>query len=320
MFAMLHGRWPVHAARTDAGDVEALVADVVRAQVDAGLELVTDGQVRFARPSQALLDALARGDIGADGLLVRSWASTAAVPEAAAVAVAATITGPWTLAQVAGEASGAGSAREPGDPVRLAGLLAGELESLGAAGCPLVIVDEPAAVGIGTDADARRQFREAQLTLLEGAQGIHAMLAITGGSVWDAGAETILEAPWSSHLFDLVAGPDNWYLVRATPGERGIVCAALKAPSPEDQAPLLVWAARYAASSNGRGLDRVGLTNAASLADLEPAGAARALSDLARAARLAAMDPDEAIAAGLDERTFRQPAGRGAKRGGLPRA
>ncbi len=146
------------------------------------------------------------------------------------------------------------------------------------------------------------------------------MLAITGGSAWEAGAETILEAPWSSHLFDLVAGPDNWYLVRATPGERGIVCAALKAPSRADQAPLLVWAARYAASANGRGLARVGLANATSLGDQAPAEAELALAQLARAARLAAMEPDEAIAAGLDQRTFRQPAGRGAKRGGLPRA
>ena len=314
MFAMLHGRWPVPATVPATRDVEVLVTEAVRAQVDAGLELVTDGLVRWDDPAGALLGALAHGDTGADGLLVRSWAATASVPEAAGATVAASITGPWTLALAAGEAGSAD------DPVRLAGLLSGELAALAAAGCPVVIVDEPAAVGIGTNDAARRRFREAQLTLLEGAQGMHAMLAITGGSAWEAGPETILEAPWSSHLFDLVAGPDNWYLVRATPGERGIVCGALKAPSREDQAPLLVWAARYAASANGRGLDRVGLANASSLAELEPAAAARALEDLARAARFAVMEPEAAIAAGLDVRTFRQPAGRGAKRGGLPRA
>jgi len=31
------------------------------------------------------------------------------------------------------------------------------------------------------------------------------------------------------------------------------------------------------------------------------------------------MDPDDAIEAGLDRRTFAQPSGRGARRGGLPR-
>ena len=72
------------------------------------------------------------------------------------------------------------------------------------------------------------------------------MLAITGGSAWGAGADTILGAPYASILVDLVAGPDNWYLVRAAPGERGIVCAALEAGGGRerrDQAPELVWAA-----------------------------------------------------------------------------
>ena len=97
------------------------------------------------------------------------------------------------------------------------------------------------------------------------------MLAITGGSAWEAGPETILEAPYASYLFDLIEGPDNWDLARDAPGDRGIVCAALRAPSSDDQASLLVWAARYAASSVGRGLERVGLANASpSLGSIEP--------------------------------------------------
>ena len=156
--------------------------------------------------------------------------------------------------------------------------------------------------------------------MLAGAPSLHAMLAISGGSAWEAGADTILDAPYRSYLLDLVAGPDNWYLVRATPGDRGIVCAALTGPTGADQAPLLVWAARYAASANGRGLARVGLANASSLGDLAPEAARRALDGLTRAARLAALEPEEAIAAGLDPRTFAQGPGRGARRGGLPRA
>ena len=314
---MLHGRWPGPTEDPTGGDADRFAAAAARAQVEAGIDLVTDGLVRWGDPSRALLEAIERGDTGPDGMLVRAWRATSTLPGAAGATVAATMPGPYSLALAAGATDGAHTA---GEPVQLAGVLAGELASLAAAGCTLVVVDEPAAVRIGTDSVARRRFRTAQLTLLEGAAGLHAMLAISGGSAWEAGPETILEAPWSSHLFDLVAGPDNWYLVRATPGERGIVCGASKVPSREDQAPLLVWAARYAASANGRGLDRVGLTNGVSLGNLAPESATRALEELARAARLAAMEPDDAIAAGLDVRTFRQPAGRGARRGGLPRA
>ncbi|MEO5965748.1 MAG: hypothetical protein ABIR11_09810, partial [Candidatus Limnocylindrales bacterium] len=230
---------------------------------------------------------------------------------ARSVVPAATVTGPYSLALRTGDVGRAGS---------LAGLLGQELATLAAAGCSLVIVDEPAAVGIGADPVAHRAFHDAQAAMLAPAPDLHAMLAITGGSAWEAGAATILAAPYRSYLFDLVAGPDNWYLVRAVPGDRGVVCAALKAPTREDQSSLLVWAARYAASSNGRGVERVGLANASSLADLHVDDALGAIAALARAARLAAMEPGDAIAAGLDRRTFAQPPRRGARRGGVPRA
>ncbi len=174
----------------------------------------------------------------------------------------------------------------------IAGWLAGELEALGAAGCPVVQVLEPAAVEIGADEHLRSAFLLAHRQLLARAGDLHVMLAITGGSAADAGAETILGAPYASFLFDLIAGPDNWHLVRAAPTDRGIICAALRAGGGKehlDQAPELVWAAQYAASSNRRGLARVGLANASSLAALAPADARIALEALARAAALAAL-------------------------------
>jgi hypothetical protein len=160
--------------------------------------------------------------------------------------------------------------------------------ALADAGCALAVIEEPAATTIGADEDARRRFRDAHAALLGDDPPLHAMLAITGGSAWEAGPQTILEAPYASYLFDLVDGPDNWYLVRAAPGDRGIVCAALRAPSTGDPAPLLVWAARYAASANGRGPDRVGLANATSLASLDVPAARASLEALTRAAGLAA--------------------------------
>ncbi|HEX5829038.1 MAG TPA: hypothetical protein VFY23_16045 [Candidatus Limnocylindrales bacterium] len=309
MFAMVSGSLPlVGGSATHGPDA---VAAAVAAQATAGLELVTDGGARWPSLPVAVREALDEGDTGADGLLVRAWRETAALPAAVDRTVAAVVPGPYSSSLAAGGA--------PEAP-RLAALLNGELEALAAAGCQLVVVEEPAAVAIGTDEEARAAFREAQLALLGDVPPLHVMLSITGGSAWEAGAETILAAPYRSYLLDLIAGPDNWYLARAVPGDRGIACAALKAPSLEDQAPLLVWAAHYAASMQGRGLGRVGLANASPLGGLAPESAAAAMAALARAAAFAEMEPQEAIEAGLDRRTFAQPRGRGARRGGLPRA
>ena len=305
---MLHGPLP------NLGGDDALQA-AVEAQVEAGLELVTEAGTLLPDRDAAILEALRSGDTGPHGLLVRTWLSTAEAVRMAAgdgspVAAAATITGPFTLAARSGT----------GDGAMIGEALAGELVALAAAGCPVVVVHEPGAVALGADDQGRARFRAAQAALLPGDPPLHAMLAITGGSGWAAGPETILEAPYASYLLDLIAGPDNWDLAREVPGDRGIVCAALRAPSADEQASLLVWAARYAASMRGRGLERVGLANASSLGSVDPSAARGALVALGRAARFAAMEPDDAIAAGLDRRTFAQPAGRGARRGGLPRA
>ena len=70
------------------------MAEVVGVQVAAGLDLVTDGQVRWADPGAALLRALGDGDTGADGLLVHAWRSTAALTDGVA---AQSIAGPYSL-------------------------------------------------------------------------------------------------------------------------------------------------------------------------------------------------------------------------------
>ena len=65
-----------------------------------------------------------------------------------------------------------------------------------------------------------------------------------------------------------------------------------------------MWAAHYAASTTGRGLDRVGLANApSSRRALEPDVALRKLRRVAEAATLAGTDP-QAAAAALDPRAF----------------
>jgi hypothetical protein len=323
MFAMLLGAWPrVTAEALDPAALEALVVETVAAQVDAGMGVVTDGQVRWADPAAAVLAALAAGDTGPGGMLVRAWRATEAAVEAtgAGVPAAQAIPGPYSLGRLG--APGPSAARER-RTLRLAAALAGELAELVSEGCPLVVVEEPAAVDIGADRVEGGLFAAAQDRLLADVAAttdLHAMLAITGGSAAAMAPEWLFAAPYRSYLFDLVSGPDNWILVRAAPPERGIVCGALRveADGEGDQAPLLVWAARYAASAGSRGLDRVGLANATPLAALDPAGARLALDMLGRAAALAALPLDRAVEAGLDPRTFgRRPPmpGSGAPKG-----
>lgn len=319
---MLRGPWPRTTtdgvslpdleARVEAGTAERseldatadrLVGEALAAQEAAGCGLLTDGQVRWEDPAKAHLVAVTRNDTGPDGLLLRTWRAAAALTSHP---VAQAVTGPWTLAlREVGAWGDLGVIS--GQAYAHAEVLAGELRLLAEAGCPVAIVEEPAAVSIGENVKMRAGFVRAHRRLLADAPELHAMLSITGGSAHAAGPETIFGASYRSHLFDLIAGPDNWYLVRQAPGERGIICAALVAVPGRtgiDQAPVLVWAAQYAASANGRGLDRIGLANASPMAALTPAEASTALAELARAASFATMPLKDAIAAGLDPKAL----------------
>ena len=328
MFAMLSGPWPrvltdgtdltalevdVAAGRRSAADLEAAVEAVVRetieAQAEAGMGFMTDGHVRWADPAAVVLAALDAGNSGPDGLLLRAWrASGVAAAAVADVPVAQALPGPYTLGRRGWSDLPPNSDERKERTLGIAEALARDLAALAAAGCPVLIVEEPAAVEVGADPWERALFAAAQRRLLadtEAFPDLHAMLAVTRGSAWEAGAEAIFAAPYRSYLFDLIAGPDNWYLVRATPPERGIVCGAMlvEMTGGEDQLPTLVWAARYAASAAGRGLDRVGLANGTLLRELDPARAREALLTLGRAADLAVMPLQEAVKVGLDPRT-----------------
>lgn len=334
MFAIVHGAWP--RTLDDGPDLDALEADVaagragpdtlrdaveravarvVAVQVEAGIDLVTDGQVRWPDLGGAALAGLSDGSHP----LLEAWRETAALTDRP---VAQAVPGPYSLGRRADRGSPDPDGRRE-RTLALADGLAAEVRALAEAGCPVVMVEEPRAVDVGEDPGERALFAEAQRRLLALAPDAHAMLVVTGGSAHAAGAEAILAAPYRSYLFDLIGGPDNWYLVRDVPGERGIVCGALAVAEPrtgprdrvpEDPAPLLVWAAAYAASSAGRGPARVGLANASPLRAVRPETAAALAGSLGRAARLASMSREEAVAAGLDPRTFNRPAPRSTDR------
>ncbi len=272
MFATLLGPLPRPPLADDATP-EAILDAVVAAQVDARLEPVTDG-----------------GWPPVPGDPVASWRATATRTDRAAKAV---LLGPYSL----GAASDVSV-----EPLR------DVIRELIEAGCPMIEVAEPAAVAIGTDESERARFRDLHDRLLEGFAdaGVgpsseprtHLALAITGGSADTAGATTILGPAYASLAVDLIDGPDNWRLVTATPGDRGIVCGALSATEGSDDGPeVLLWAAAQAAASGGRGLARVGLATASSLAALSWPVAMTKLARLGEAVRLAGLPRDERLAA-----------------------
>jgi hypothetical protein len=140
--------------------------------------------------------------------------------------------------------------------------------------------------------------------MTEGVEATHLSLAVTGGAIDPAGFQTLLAAPFASYALDLIAGPENWRFVRAVPGERGIVCGALAVDPAGDEGPeTLLWAAAYAASSQGRGRDRVGLATASSLASLPWPVAVRKLGRLGAAVELATRSPGE-LRRALDPRSI----------------
>ena len=308
MFATLLGGLPRPTGPDDLplDDDDAAVRAALAAQVEAGLEPLTDGRLRsagFVGP-MAALRGVAVGPAGPrltgrpawDGpLTVETWRFAAAN---GAGIVKQALPGPYTLSRRFGAAADDAAAEALADAVR------SEIRALADAGCLFIEVEEPDAHLIGTDPVERARFVRAHEHLLDGLEGVHLSLAILGGNADTAGIETILAAPYPSLAFDLIDGPDNWRLVQSTPGDRGIVCGVMSTRAAGEDGPeVMIWAAAYAASGNGRGPSRVGLATAGGLEHLSWQVARHKMTRLGEAARLAASSPSEA-AAHLDPRSL----------------
>ncbi|HJW22525.1 MAG TPA: hypothetical protein VJ506_08870 [Candidatus Limnocylindrales bacterium] len=281
MFATLLGAlpWP-----PDADDP---LATILRAQDEAGLEPLTDG-----RPAIAPEDA--------DAQPVERWMRARGLTQRAVKVV---LVGPYSLSWGGGGSRrlGAGRLRRA---MGAAAWLHDQVLALAEAGCPLVEIQETEAHRVGLDVMERGLFVDVHRRLADGVAGIHLSLSLVGGAADAAGVETILAAPYASLAVDLIAGPDNWRLVARTPGDRGIVAGVIEpAEGSDDRPELPVWAARYAASTGGRGLTRVGLGTAGSLGRLPWPVAAEKLRRLGDAARIAGLPPREQADA-LDPRAL----------------
>lgn len=323
MFATLAGGLP--SPGSGPGSAAEAVRRVVEDQRSAGLEPICDGLLDQpdgavvgtalalgARPREGRAGSRGGGPLRFDGPpaldpgpIVERWRATARL--AAPAAAKAIVGGPYSIAALATE--------QPGERTRLAEALAEALNvglrALEAAGCPLVQIDEPAATAITATAQARA-FGRAATRLLAGLTRLHPCLAVVGGNADAAGPAAIFDPPFRSYLFDLIAGPDNWRLVAEAPQDRGIVCGVVPVgPSlGVVTREVLVYAAHYAASTNGRGLARVGLASAGSLRGVSYEEALARMRFLAAGAEaaLAATDPAAARQV-LDRRSWDMRAG-----------
>ena len=287
MFATLLGPLP----RPDGAlDDDAAVVAAIRAQEAAGLEPLTDGQLRDRALGISMPRIAAKADTAP---IIAAWEFAASRTDRAVKhALPGPFTGGWEAVRHGGNRANA---------VRsYAASLNAVVRRLAAAGCPLVEIHEYEAHRIGADEAERALFREAHAIATDGITGTHLSLAIIGSAGDAAGIETILAAPYASLAVDLIAGPDNWNLVTRTPKDRGIIVGALSARTPEEPKEILLWGAHYAASTAGRGIDRVGIGSAGAWTSLGWDEAVRRMHALGEAARLAGMPPSEELRRSLD--------------------
>ena len=297
---------------------DELVRELIREQLDAGLGLLADGQVRWEDAQTAVAHVLDGFEI--TGLLryfdtntyyrqpravseprwrrplfVEDWRFADGVARELGrergshpVPVKACLVGPYTLGRLS----------DPGEIGRERLTLAGaealnqEVRALADAGAPVIQVDENALTLIGeADTSERELAAQALLRVTDGVDPRRLCLAVTMGGAEGAGSRLLFDAPFGSYLFDLVAGPNGWRLIADAPGDREIVCGVADARNtrPDDEG-LMAWSARYAAALGRRGLDRVALSPSTGLEYL-PRDRARAkitaLGDAARKAEAA---------------------------------
>lgn len=263
MFATLLGPLPRPDLSDDAPP-EAVLDAVLAIQTEHGLEPLTDGGWPIATDP------------------VAAWLTTASRADRLVKAV---VLGPY-------------SRGSDGTDERRAIL------DLADAGCRWIEIQEPDAVRIGSDPVRRARFADLHRAVTDDLDGVHLSLAITGGAANDVGIETLLAGAYASLALDLIAGPDNWHLAVATPGDRGIIAGVVAPRAGSDDGPeVMLWAAGYAASTGGRGGDRVGLGTAGSYAGLSWDVAAEKVRRLGEAARLATAPREERLAA-LDPRSI----------------
>jgi methionine synthase II (cobalamin-independent) len=274
MFATIIGPYPW----PDGLDAEAALRLALTDQLEAEMGILADGA---ATPDPDAVTAWRRADAMARALASELGREPRPVK--------ARLAGPWT------SCSDAGMDRRQRRRATMAAARAGngQLRQLFAAGAPLVQVEEDGLAAMAVDDRSGHHLAiDAVRTLMDGVEG-HVCLCISGGDASPAGADVLYAAPFSSHLFDLILGPDGWRVAALAPAERGLILGVADARTAgRDDIPVSVWAARYGASLRSRGLDRIGLAPSAGLEHLPIEVARTKLRRLAKAADVAGLPND----------------------------
>jgi hypothetical protein len=267
MFATILGPYP----RPVGVDAEAALRVALEDQLEANVGLLADGRVMAP---------------GADA--VAAWRSAVACLEQLAAErglepppLKARVIGPYSLGRLGDRAVAARRKRT------LAAAEAGNavLDTLLAAGATVIQVEEDGLRLIGHGDDAERDLAAVALRRLTANLTGHLSLSVAGGDPCGAGSGVLYDAPFSSHVFDLMLGPEGWRVARDAPAERGLIVGVVDCRTIDpDDAGVSAWAAYYAASLGGRGLDRVGLASSMGLESLPREAARRKLGALVAAA------------------------------------
>ncbi len=222
-------------ARLDRGEItpeqlaqvaDQVTIDVIQEQVEAGVDLISDGQIRWDDDQTYLMRRLAGVNIGG---LIRyfdtntyyrqpevvgplSWQEPTLVRDYLFASqhspkpVKAILTGPFTLATLSMNTH-YGSLREL--VLALASTLRHEMLALAQAGAPLIQINEPAIVRHKEDVGL---LTEAINRLVEGVQAETALYTWFGDA--NGILPTLLDLPVDTIGLDFVGGPDNWTALR----------------------------------------------------------------------------------------------------------
>ncbi|MDQ6742312.1 MAG: methylcobamide--CoM methyltransferase [Candidatus Dormibacteraeota bacterium] len=217
----------------------AMTVAAIQDQETAGLDLVTDGQIRWQDPITYLAGGLQGLETGgllrwfesntyfrqprADAGVDVSWKAPILLEdlkfakEHASRAVKAVLTGPYTIGTLSDWAD-RGHHRLVLD---LARALNQELKSLSADGPEWIQVDEPAIVNNPSVRYPRDfgLFREAMAALTDGIDAPLSLYTYHGGA---ADVPGLLELPFQLFGFDFVQGSDNWRLLQEWPRGKGL--------------------------------------------------------------------------------------------------
>jgi hypothetical protein len=275
------GAEPVSGRSAGTAAIRRRLGAVLRDQFEAGMGMLGDGIVHDASTGAVAAEAAVAAWQAADEI-ARSLAarSNAAVEPPL---VKACLLGPWSAALRGGE-----SLNEVARRIHEA------IGGLFEAGAPVVQLVEDDLVEVPQmDDTAAGRAHDALSAAISGHIG-HVSLSVGGGNVDHLGGPFFFDLPAASYAFDLISGPENWRLIVEAPADRGVLCGVADCRGPgADEEAVMIWAALYAASTQGRGLARVGLCPSVGLGELPRDAARRKLDGLASASRKSGLPPDE---------------------------